>query len=119
MSSAQPQIADFDVLCPFRYADAVAAGISPSSLRGSNFRRIFRGVRVHSSVPDDRLIRVRGALLLHPPGAFASHTSAAHVYGAAVPWLPDVHVSVLAARDRRRRPGISNHVARPDVAETW
>ena len=108
---AQPHLVDFDMRQPFTRADAVAAGISPSSLKGSNFRRIFRGVFIHVSVPPHPLLRVRAALLIHPPEAFASHVSAARVYDVPVPDLPDEHVSVFQEKDRRRRPGICNHVA--------
>lgn len=114
----QAKIADFDMREPFRYADAVAAGISPSSLRGPNFRRIFRGAYIHASVPAHPLIRVRAALLIHPPLAFASHVSAAWVHRVVVPALPDEHVSVFEHKDRRRRPGIRNHVAAPDADVT-
>jgi hypothetical protein len=100
-----------DTKRPFLYADAVEAGISPSSLRGRNFRRMFRGVYVHVTLPVTPLVRVRAALLIHPPLAFASHVSAAVVYGVPVSQLPDVHISVFAEKDRRRRPGIRNHVA--------
>ncbi len=96
---------------PFTRADAIAAGVSPSALRGSRFRRIFRGVYIHSSVPASTITRVEAALLVHPPDAFASHTSAAKVYGLPVPDSADVHVSVFAAADRRCRPGLTCHVA--------
>ena len=114
----RPRLVNFDMRRPFTYADAVAAGVSPSSLRGTNFRRIFRGVYIHSMVPDHPLIRVRGALLIHPPDAYASHVSAARVYGVPAPTLPDEHVSVFEEKDRRRRPGIRNHVARADTPVT-
>lgn len=100
---------------PFTRADAIAAGVSPSALRGSRFRRIFRGVYIHSSVPASTITRIEAALLLHPPEAFASHTSAAKVYGVPVPDSPDVHVSVFAAADRRGRPGLTCHVAPPET----
>lgn len=112
----QPKLIDFDMRRPFTRTDAVAAGVSMSALRGANFCRIFRGVYIHSSVPAHPLIRVRAALLIHPPGAFASHASAARVYGVPVPTLPDEHVSVFEEKDRRRRPGIRNHVAPVDIS---
>jgi hypothetical protein len=96
---------DFDLRRPFRYADAVAAGASPSALRGKKFRRLFTGVHVHASVPMNPLIRVRAALLIHPPTAFASHLSAARVYALPVPIHPDEHISVFEGKDRRRRAG--------------
>ncbi len=118
MRRLEARSVQFDMLAPFTYADAITAGISPSSLRGANFRRIFRGVYVHCSVPYHPLVRVRAALLIHPPDAFASHLSAATVHGIAVPVLPDEHVSVFEERDRRRRAGIRNHVTPPGTPVT-
>jgi hypothetical protein len=105
------RLAPLDVRRPFTRADAIAAGISPALLRGSTFRRIFRNVYIRASVRDNPLIRVQAALLIHPPGAFASYASAARVYDVPLPALPDEHVSVFAEKDRRRRDGIRNHVA--------
>lgn len=103
-----------DLTRPFRRVDALAAGITRSELAGPMFRRIFTGVYVGTAVPHHPLERVVAALLIHPPAAIASHTSAARVYGVPLPdGLADEHVSVLAARDRRPRPGLRAHVARP------
>jgi very-short-patch-repair endonuclease len=99
---------------PFTRADALAAGISPSMLKGSRFRRLFRGVYIDARVPPHPQQRIEAALLLHPAGAFASHASAARLYGVPLPLLPDEHVTVLAAADRRPRPGLRSHLAPPD-----
>jgi very-short-patch-repair endonuclease len=104
-----------DLRRPVTRADALAAGVSPSMIKGSRFRRIFRGVYISASVPPDALHRVAGALLLHPPTAFASHLSAARVYGVPLPALSDEHVSVFRAADRRSRPGLCTHVAAADT----
>lgn len=109
MSIAHPL--SFDVGRPFLGSDALAAGLSPSSLKGRNFRRILRGVYIHASVPAHPLQRVRAALLIHPPAAFASHLSAATVYGLPVPAYADEHVTVPTAADRRPRPELRAHVA--------
>jgi hypothetical protein len=103
--------AGLDVRRPFTRADAIAAGIDPRLLRGKRFRRIFKGVYISAEVPPSPLHRVEAAVVLHPPGAFASHVSAARVYGLPVPHLSDEHVSVFEDKDRRRRPGIRCHVA--------
>ena len=102
--------APLDLRRPFTRADALAAGISPAALRGPNFRTVFRGVYIHAAVPDHPLIRVRAALMIHPPGAFASYASAGRVYDVPLPALPEEHVSVFADKDRRRRQGIRDHV---------
>ncbi len=104
---------DIDLRRPFRRADALAAGVSASALRGRSFRQLFHGIYVHASVAPHPVLRVQAALALHPPTAFASHTSAARVYGVPLPTLPDEHVSVLRPADRRRRDGIRNHVVAP------
>ncbi|MGH3445584.1 MAG: hypothetical protein ACRDPB_09430 [Nocardioidaceae bacterium] len=105
--------AALDTTRAFTRADAISAGISPKMLRGSRFRRLFRGVYISASVPRSPLHRVSGALLLHPPGAVATHLSAARVYRVPVPDLPDEHVSVFDPRDRRPHDGIRCHVAAP------
>src|SRR3954454_17189231 len=114
MTAEPDRVLTLDVRRPFTRADAIAAGIPPSALRGSSFRRIFRGVYVHRSLPPSPLIAVEAALLIHPPTAFASHASAARVYGVPIPPLPEEHVSVFAAGHRRARPGIRNHVVGAD-----
>ncbi len=98
---------------PFTYADAMRAGVSPAALRGPRFRALFRGVHVHASVPAHPLIRVEAAVMLHPPGAFASHASAGRLHGMPLPTLCDEHVSVLRKQDRRPRPGLVAHLAVP------
>lgn len=105
-----------DFRLPFTRAQAVAAGLTLNMLRSTRFRRIYRDVYVHEIARAHPLTRPRAALLLHPPSAFASHTTAAQVYGVPVPALGAEHVSVFTAADRRRRAGLVNHVVPPDVA---
>jgi len=100
-----------DVRRPFTRADALAAGLTPKMLRGSRFRRLFRGVYISAKAPVNPLVRVQAALLLHPPTAFASHVSAARVYQLPVPDLLDEHVMVLDRADRHPRRGIRTHIA--------
>jgi very-short-patch-repair endonuclease len=98
-----------DTRRPFTRADAVEAGISGKTLRGSRFRRIFHGVYVDARVPDAPLLRTQAALLLHPPHAFASHFSAGRVYGVPLPDHPHEHVTVWLPEDRVFRVGIFPH----------
>lgn len=109
--SAVPEESLLDVNRPFTRADAVRAGLPPSVLRTSRFRRIFRGVYISAPVSDSPLLRAEAALVIHPAGAFASHTSAARVFGLPVPTDPVEHVTVLSDRERRARPEIRAHVA--------
>lgn len=106
---------DLEMRRPFTYADAICAGVSPSVLRGSRFRTLFRGVYVHASVPAHPLLRAEAAVMLHPPGAFASHATAGRLHGMPLPPLPDEHVSVFRTQDRRRRPGLIAHLAAPST----
>ncbi len=110
MVAARPEPV-LDIRRPFTRADAVRAGVPPSILRTSRFRRIFRGVYVSADVPDSPFVRAEAALVLHPPTAFVSHTTAARLYDLPVPADPQVHVTVPADRDRRSRPEIRCHVA--------
>ena len=114
MSALSQPTTILDTRRPFTKADAVACGIDPKLLRGSRFRRIFRGVYVERSTPADAFVRAEAALVLHPAGAFASHVTAARVYGLPVPHCPEEHVSVLRQEDRRSRPGLRSHVAGAD-----
>lgn len=114
----QPRPIEYDVRRPFLGTDAIAHGLSPSSLKGKNFRRLFRGVYIHASVPVHPLHRVQAALLIHPPVAYASHLSAAQAYRLPIPDYAEEHVTVPTADDRRNRPGIRPHVReRSDVVE--
>ena len=99
-----------DVRRPFTRAAAIAAGISDKVLRGPRFRRLFRNVYVDASTPATALQRVLGALTLFDDLAWASHASAARVYGVPIPTIAEEHVSVRSAQVRRHHPGIRTHV---------
>jgi len=111
MTASPAEVSDLDLRHPFTRADAMKAGLDPELLRGSRLRRIFRGVYILRSVQVSPFVRTQAALRIHPPVAFASHVSAARVFGLPVPDGPDEHVTVLDQRDRRKRPGIVNYVA--------
>jgi hypothetical protein len=108
--TAEP-IPQLDVRRPFTHRDAVAAGIRPAQLRGKAFRKLLTGVYISAAVPPLPTHLVQAALLIHPPTAFASHTSAARLYDAPLPaGLAEQHISVFEAADRRRRAEIRHHV---------
>lgn len=97
---------------PFTYAQGIAAGISPGRLRSRAFRKVLPGVYVDASASFRRYERVEAALLIHPEPAYASHTSAARVYGLPVPKeLTEEHVTVFRREDRRNRRGVASHLA--------
>jgi very-short-patch-repair endonuclease len=98
---------------PFTRTDALAAGITAKQLRGSRFRRIFRGVYIEARIPDHPLIRSQASLVLHPPTAFASHVSAGRIYRVPLPTSPHEHVTVRSKSERCTVDGIRCHVATP------
>jgi hypothetical protein len=97
---------------PFTRADAVAAGVSPAMLRGSRFRRVFRGVYVCRDLPHSPLPDLDAALLVLPAKAAASHLSAAAVFGLPVRRFDRVHVVVRRGWLESRIEGICVHEAR-------
>jgi very-short-patch-repair endonuclease len=103
-----------DVTRPFTYAQGRAAGLTVGELRGRGYRRIRHGVYIHAKAAERPFERVEAALLLHPEGAYASHTSAARVYRLPVPdRLSDEHVTVFHKPDRRSPRGVCPHLAPP------
>ena len=101
----------FDPMRPFTTAQAVQAGLSKAQLRGREYRMLLRGVHISSRVPYRPSHRTEAALLIHPAGAVATHTSAARVRGAPVPADASEHVTVSDRDDRRFRNGVKCHVA--------
>lgn len=116
MSLSIPETA-LETRLPFTRAQGLAAGITEKQLRGPRYRRIFTGTYVEARVPDHPLVSAQAALLLHPPGAWASHSTAARILGVPVPGDPDTHVSVRRAGDRRHIAGIRPHVGTPREVE--
>lgn len=111
MTSRPTQPPAIETRRPFTRSDALAAGIPARELRGSRFRRIFTGVYIDARVPDHPLVRAQAALLLHEPGSYVSHSTAARIYGVPVPDDPAEHVTVSTAGGRSKRSGIECHVA--------
>ena len=67
----------------FRKVDVVARGLlTPSELRSSAWRRVYRGVYVDARVPDSVLLRISAATLLLPDSAVFSGRTAAFLHGA-------------------------------------
>jgi hypothetical protein len=117
MSATAPDVPPLNLFRPFRRADALAAGVTARQLRGPHFRRVITGVYVAGRVPDHAWIRAAAALLVHPPGAVATHTSAARVLGAPVPPDPAEHVTVARDGDRRPSRSVRCHVAALGAAD--
>ena len=93
-------------MSPFLGSTAITAGlVTPTQLRDSRFRRLFRDVYVDRSAPVDHRMLCRAAALLLPPGAALSHRSAAYLYNANV-LDRDQPVEVTAPGGLRRQPGL-------------
>lgn len=106
---------NIDIHAPFTRAAALAAGFDPAEAP-SRYVRLFAGVYVAIGTRIDPVMRVRAALSLFGPGAFASHVSAARVYGVPVRTIPEEHVTVRRPGDRRRPVGVVPHLhPAPDV----
>jgi hypothetical protein len=92
---------------PFTYAEALAAGISPTQLQSSAWRQIFRGVWVDADAPDSRELRLAAARLLIPRWGVLCGLTAAWIHGADVRRLDDfdVHVGFAEGQRIRKRPG--------------
>ena len=102
---------------PFRRSSAIDHGISDRRLRSPEFRQLYRGVHVASSVPVTPTLRARAAVAIAPPGSVLSHQSAARLWGGVVPEGAAVHVTIPMGT-RFTRTGIQAHLGdvRTDIA---
>ena len=111
----------------FTVSIARAAGVGEGRLRSKDLRRPFHGVRSRREVFDagaadaalSQRDRIRRAALEYAARMsefeFFSHTTAAILWGAALPLLPDetIHVAILPPRRLPRVRGIRGHEAQP------
>lgn len=102
--------AEVDPARPFTRARGLKAGLSAKTLRGPRFRSVFHGVYLAAHVELTPALRAEAALVPFPASAFCSHSSAARIHDVPIPTLPDEHVTVLQACDRRSRPGTVCHL---------
>jgi very-short-patch-repair endonuclease len=127
---------------PFTYAEAKAAGLSQSRLRGPDLDAPFRGIRsarVNENAPvnpvhpvdshtaarvrerERVLFRCNQYLPLMRPGQFFSHATAARLFGC--PMTDDfgsepLHVTALSPERAPRRRNVSGHEIDPSRAST-
>jgi hypothetical protein len=66
---------------PFSTGEARAVGLSSTNLKGSGFRKIFRGVWACSDVLLTLNVRIQAARLILPSDAIVSHTTALALLG--------------------------------------
>lgn len=107
--------AEFDGSRPFRRSDLPEGLMTQWQLRQGH-RLIFRGVYVRGDVEVTDEVRARAALLVAGAGSYASHHTAALLWGGVVPDVPDLHVTSPGARSKRV--GIIGHRAKRGQAVT-
>ena len=99
---------------PFTRAEALAAGLTDVDLRSRRFQRLFHGLYIRSGPKIGVRQMTAAALHICPPGSFASHETAAALWGASIGDLNEIHVSVPKGSSRSERRGIVAHTATTD-----
>lgn len=106
----QTRPAALNVTSPFTRADARAAGVSIKSLRSAIYQKLFYDLYVAADVAITPEVWARAALHVAGPGAHASHSTAAQIWGIPVPRDSHTHVTVPDRNDRCVRQGIKSHL---------
>lgn len=70
---------------PFRRSEALKAGVTVRELTGPKFQKVFHGVYLSADRALTPLERVKAALHICPPGSYASHHTAAVLWGGVPP----------------------------------
>lgn len=100
---------------PFTRQAGLRSGLTIRELTGSGYSRLLHGVYIGSQVRPTVAARARAALLVSAPGSFASHHTAAALWGAWAPFTTTIHVSTPTDQSRSERGGMAGHRARTDV----
>lgn len=102
----------------FTAADALRAGISRRNLGGPDYRRLIRGVYIAGASPPSLAEQVRYLLSLLPHARFASHHTAAALWGAVTPQASDIHLGTPKRRHLTHR-GVRLHfyTHRPELVQ--
>ncbi len=97
-------------LGPFRYAEAMGAGITRGRLRGPDLRRPHHGIYVPAAQDSDVISRCEELLPALSEHTWFSHATAARLWGFPLPflWRPDepLHVTTLASHAPVRRKNV-------------
>ena len=117
MSLPQQKYA-LDVRNPFTRADARAAGITVKELIGSRYQKVFFNLYVSAEVVITPPVRARAALRLASPESYASHYTAAELWGLPVPHHDHTHITVPEHGERLRRQGVKSHLGQSDARRT-
>ena len=100
---------------PITRSEALRSGITDKQLWGPKFQRLFQGIYLPAGEAVCILQRARAALMIAPDGSYASHHTAALLWGAAPPDTIDTHICVpRSGSSRSVRKGIVAHRADPD-----
>ncbi|WP_409328452.1 DUF559 domain-containing protein [Trujillonella humicola] len=91
---------------PTTRSEVLAAGLGERALRHPGVRRLSRDTYLPRALADDVDSRVAAVLLTAPPGAVASHRTAAELWGLQIPLQPRdarVHLTVDPGSSVRAR----------------
>lgn len=97
-----------DTSRPFTTRQAEQAGIGRAVLSGPRYRQLFRGVHIAADAKLDLRMWISAALLLLPPDAVVSHTTAMRLHGFDPPGRHGLQFSTNS-RLRCRVPGVVLH----------
>lgn len=94
---------------PFTFAKGLSIGLRRADLESEKSSRLLHGVYILASVPVDAQVHAQAALLGAHAKAFASHHTAARLWGGIVPDTPQLHVSVAPGVRRSSRAQLVAH----------
>lgn len=109
MTTSRSRPITFDPRIPFSRADARRAGVAEDALRTSAYQRIFFDTYLCSSVKLTTAVRAAAAIEKVGGQAFASHHTAASLWGIPVPVDGLIHVTAAKDEGRTRCRGILTH----------
>lgn len=96
---------------PFTRRAGLDSGIPVRQLTSASYRRLFHGVYVGSQVKVTLALRAKAALLVCTPATYASHHTAARLWGGWAPSTVMIHVASPSQCSRSERGGIASHRA--------
>jgi hypothetical protein len=107
-----------DVRNPFTRVDARAAGITVKELISSRYQKVFYNLYISADVVLTPQVRARAALRLANRDSYASHHTAAELWGLPIPHHDHTHITVPEHGHRLRRQGVKSHLGQSDSRRT-
>ena len=107
-----------DIRSPFTRADARSAGITVKELISNRYQKVFYNLYVSADVVLTPQVRARAALRLASRDSYASHFTAAELWGLPVPLDDHTHITVPEHGERLRRQGVKSHLGQIDARRT-